>query len=422
MIDSLSVLSDAPSDLDDDRLEFRRYVVALTQVIMSEATQTPFTIGVFGAWGSGKSSLLEMIDQSLADNHADKVVRVRFNPWIHRREPNMLLPLLLTLQGALAEDRKQRFTAVTHRIGGLLVKLSAGVLLGRLSGGGVTLEGINQLAQEYAAQRSQVDSQTRNLRATLQEQADAIRDNGARLVFFIDDLDRCQPAEIIDLLESVKLFLDLRNVFIIIAIAKDIVEEGIAFKYRDFGFSGEKVLTIADEYLDKMIQLPLYLPPIDTTAVGEFMAGFELSAAVRAQLDLLEKIVSPNPRRIKRVLNTCAVTLAITQQSAGLRDLRQDLIARLTVLRIQSADLYAEITRRPSLLVALELAYQRKLDPRQTDRFVQEFGTEQADSMQRLVSRFYRSQAYLEYLFSESAFDDIKDDLPRYLTMLGGTQ
>jgi hypothetical protein len=418
--DGISVLSDAPSDQGSDRLEFSRYVATLTEVIMNEATQTPFTIGVFGAWGSGKSSLLEMIDQKLASDYAEEVVRVHFNPWIYRREPSMLLPLLLTLQDTLNEDGKKRFAVVAQRIGGLLVKLSAGVLLGRLSGGAVTLDSINQLAQEYTTQRSQVDNETRNLRASLQAQADAIKDKGARLVFFIDDVDRCQPAEIIDLLESVKLFLDLRNVFIIIAIAKDVVEEGIAFKYRDFRFTEEKVLTIADEYLDKMIQLPLYLPPIDAVAVGQFMRGFALPAAVSAQLDLLQEIVSPNPRRIKRVLNTCAVTFAISARSAGLQNLRQDLIARLAVLRIQSADLYAAIIRRPDLLVALELAYQGKLDPRQTGGFTERFGTEQADSMQQAVRRYYESQEYLQRLFKESAFGEAVD-LPRYLTMLGGT-
>jgi hypothetical protein len=417
MTGGLSVLSDAPCGQVGDQLQFNRFVTTLTEVITNDATETPFTVGVFGAWGSGKSSLLKMLNQSLAADHEDDVVRVDFNPWIYRHEPSMLVPLLLTLQDSLKKDPKKRFGEVALRIGGLLAKVTAGVLLGRLSSAGVTLDSIDRLADEVVHKRAEVESETRNLRAALQKEADAIWLNKARLVFFIDDLDRCEPDEIIDLLESIKLFLDLRNVFIIIAVAKDVVDRGIAFKYRDFSFTHDEVLAVGDEYLDKMIQLPLYIPPIDDGAIGEFMNGLTVPDAVRAQVGLLQRIVSPNPRRIKRVLNTCAVTFAILERSPGLHDLHQDLIARLAVMRVQSAELFAAVTRNPDVLVALELVYQSELDP---SGFTARFGGERAQAMRDAVADFRGKQEYLDVLFRESAFESVITDLPRYLTMLGG--
>jgi hypothetical protein len=417
MARGLSVLSDAPSGQADDRLQFSRYVEPLTEVIMNDATQTPFTVGVFGAWGSGKSSLLEMIDQKLASDHDQEVVRVHFNPWVYRREPNILIPLLHTLEDTLAQDRRSRFIESARTIGALAAKLSAGVLLGRLSSGAVSFANLNDLIAQYVKQRQETESEMSKLRATLQQQADTIHDKGARLVFFIDDLDRCEPNEIIDLLESIKLFLDLRNVFIIIAIAKDVVDRGVAFKYRDFAFTKDKVLAVGDEYLDKMIQLPLYLLPIDSSAVGQFMGGFDLPEDVQAQIALLQSIVSPNPRRIKRVLNTCAVTYAIIRRSPGLQDLRPDLIARLAVLRLQSPDLYAAITRDPELLAALEMTYRGKLQ----DSFAAAFGPERAESMMKAAAEFRGKQEYLEKVFSDSTFAQVSNDLQRYLTMLSGT-
>jgi hypothetical protein len=417
MARGLSVLSDAPAGHASDRLQFSRYVEPLTEVIMNDATQTPFTVGVFGAWGSGKSSLLEMIDQKLASEHDQEVVRVHFNPWIYRREPNILIPLLHTLEDTLAEDGRSRFTESARTIGALAAKLSAGVLLGKLSGGAVSLADLNDLIAQYAKQRHETESEMSKLRATLQQQADTIHDKGARLVFFIDDLDRCEPNEIIDLLESIKLFLDLRNVFIIIAIAKDVVDGGVAFKYRDFAFTKDKVLAVGDEYLDKMIQLPLYLLPIDSSAVRQFMDGFDLPEDVQAQISLLQDIVSPNPRRIKRVLNTCAVTYAIIGRSPGLQDLRLDLIARLAVLRLQSPDLYAAIIRNPELLAALEMTYRGK----QQDSFAEAFGSERAESMMRAAAEFHKKQEYLEKVFSDSTFAEVRNNLQRYLTMLSGT-
>jgi hypothetical protein len=417
MARGLSVLSDAPSGYASDRLQFSRYVEPLTEVIMNDATQTPFTVGVFGAWGSGKSSLLEMIDQKLASEHDQEVVRVRFNPWIYRREPNILIPLLYALEDTLAEDGRSRFTESARTIGAVAAKLSAGVLLGRLSGGAVSLADLNALTEQYAKQRHETASEMSKLRETLQQQAYTIRDKGARLVFFIDDLDRCEPNEIIDLLESVKLFLDLRNVFIIIAIAKDVVDQGVAFKYRDFAFTKDKVLAVGDEYLDKMIQLPLYLLPIDSSAVRQFMDGFDLPEDVRAQIGLLQDIVSPNPRRIKRVLNTCAITYAIIQRSPGLEDLRLDLIARLAVLRLQSPDLYAAIIREPELLAALEMTYRDE----PLDSFAAAFGSKRAESIKEAAEGFHGKQEYLEKVFSDSTFADVRNGLQRYLTMLSGT-
>jgi len=415
MARGLSVLSDAPSGQAGDRLHFSRYVDPLTEVIMNDATQTPFTVGVFGAWGSGKTSLLEMIDEKLAAEHTEGVVRVHFNPWIYRREPNILIPLLHTLMNTLDGDGRSRFTESARVIGTLVAKLSAGVLLGKLSGGALSPSDLDKLVDQYAKKRRETESEMSKLRDTLQREADAIRDKGARLVFFIDDLDRCEPNEIIDLLESIKLFLDVRNVFIIIAIAKDVVDRGIAFKYHDFGFTEDKVLAVGDEYLDKMIQLPLYLLPIDAGAVGQFMGAFDLPENVRAQIGLLQEIVSPNPRRIKRVLNTCAVTYAIIERSPGLQDLHLDLIARLAVLRLQSPDLYAAVIRDPQLLAALEMTYQGKLK----DSFSDAFG-KRAESMMKEAEEFHGKQEYLEKVFSGSTFAEVCSDLQRYLTMLSG--
>lgn len=414
-----SVLSDAPINLSQDRLGFDRYVNALTEIIMNDDTETPFTIGVFGGWGCGKSSLLEMIAEKLRSDYGDKVVLVHFNPWIHRREPNMLVPLLHTLQDTLHQDRKARFTESARRLGEVLTKLSVNVLLGKLSGGAVSLKQIDELAKAYTEERGQVESETRNLRATLQAQANSIQEKGARLIFFIDDLDRCEPSEIIDVLESIKLFLDLRNVFIILAIAKDVVDRGVATKYREFGFAPQKVAAIGDEYLDKMIQLPLNVLPIDASIIREFMRGFDLPESVSKQINLLQHIVSPNPRKIKRILNMCTVTYTIIDRSANLADLRPDLIARLVVLRIQSLELYQEITTRPELLLALELTYKGHLDAEQPEGFVARYGSVDAEKIRQQVKSFYGSQDYLRHLFKDSTFTDVPEDLRLYLTMLG---
>src|SRR5688572_5784782 len=123
-VTGLAVLSDSPASRLGDELKFRRYVDPIVSAMTAPATQTPFTIGVFGAWGSGKSSLLGMIEERLADSHPGSFVCVRFNPWVHRREPNLLIPLLHALRDQLNQDPKRRFVESVKRIGAILANLA----------------------------------------------------------------------------------------------------------------------------------------------------------------------------------------------------------------------------------------------------------------------------------------------------------
>ncbi|MEV5500486.1 P-loop NTPase fold protein [Nonomuraea fuscirosea] len=407
----IPVLSDAPVGLEQDELGFGRYVDPLVRVITEPATETPFTIGVYGPWGSGKSSLLRMLDQRLAAEHPGRTIRVHFNPWVHRGEPHLLLPLLHALQDTLEQDGRHRLREAAGRLGHVIAGLTSDTLLRKVSGGAVTLDRIGELSRQYAEQRGKVHSELRNLRRTLQEQADRAAADDARLVIFIDDLDRCQPHEIVDLLESVKLFLDLRHVIVILAVAKNVVDQGIAMKYREFGFEAARLMEIGDEYLDKIVQLPLTLMPIDP---GAFLDRLPLPGGLATYRELLAGIVAPNPRRIKRVLNTCAVMSVV-----GGPPLRADIVIRLVVLRVQSPDLYDAIVARPRLAAALEDMYAGRLPLDRPDRLIERYGQAEAEPMAAAVRKFHRSQDYLGGVFCGTAFAEVKDELPGYLTMLG---
>jgi hypothetical protein len=412
----IAMLSDAPVNWHGDLLHFRRYVDPLVSVITNPRTQTPFTIGVYGAWGSGKSTLLKMVDERLLDRHGDEFVRVHFNPWIHRREPQMLLPLLNALHTELNEDPGRRFADTAKRLGAIMMNLAADEMLKRVNLGSASVEKIGKLAQQYAEMRGQVDSQTGRLRTLLQQEAENLARKGRKIIFFVDDLDRCEPDQIIDVLESIKLFLDVQHVFVLIALAKDVVDRGVSLKYQPFGFSATDRL--GDEYLDKMIQLPLHLYPLGPAEVGRFILDSQPGDLARSHVETLEKTVSANPRKIKRVLNLLRVTEAIIEGTPGLAGLQRGLVIRLVVLRVQSPELFADVVRTPDLLVALELAYRGKLSPNSPE-FDARFKS-LAERMRDLMREHYGSHDFLAPLFADSAFEAATDDLRAYLTMIGG--
>lgn len=415
---ALAVLSDAPVGRVGDRLQFQRYVDPLISLLTNPLTETPFTIGILGAWGSGKSSILRMLNDELAEHHGKTFVRVAFNPWVHRREPNMLVPLLHAFRDTLMADPMNRFGEAVTAFSAVLGTLAADALLSTITAGRLTLEKIDQAKARYVEQRQTVESELRQLRSTLAREIEGLNDSGIRFVVFVDDIDRCEPDEIVSLLESIKLFLDVPGVFVVLAIAKDLVDRGVALKYHNFGFEPDRMLDIGDEYMEKMIQLPLYLLPLDPGNIRQLLAGLADPGYLAAHGDLLESMLAPNPRKIKRVLNFLSVTLTIAQHTPGLERLKPDLLLRLAVLRVQSPRLFAEVLIEPRVLVALEKVYQGQLTPGRI-AFQDAFGDE-GGFVLAAVTKYHRSQPYLAALFAASTFAGETTALPGYLTMFGG--
>lgn len=415
----MSVVADAPVGRDGDKLTFSRYVDPLISVLTDDEQQTPFTIGVFGPWGSGKSSLLRMISDELEQKHPDEFVCVRFNPWVYRGEPNILVPLLHTLRDTLAQDSSKRFVASVKRIGEVLVNLAADVFLKAVTADSVSLEKLEELEQKYIERRFLVESTMRNLHETLKDQVAAIRGSGARrIVLLVDDLDRCEPDQIISLLDSVKLFLDLEHVFVILAVDREVVRRGIQVRYKDFKFSLGRDEIVGHEYLEKMVQLPIELFPLDVKQVEELIESMLAGDDHKEVRGLLKKVVLPNARKIKRLVNTYAFVRSLMLADGTLKSLDRLIVLRLIALQVQNPELYWEAVRLPSALEALEKTYDG------TFKSASDYGVYPVsirEPIQKLCERYYQPASALSFIFEKSTFSKIEPKLmSQYLSMLGG--
>jgi predicted KAP-like P-loop ATPase len=413
-----SLFSDIPVvGHDNDKLEFDRYLCPLLSKLTDPNAQTPFTIGIFGQWGSGKSSLLTLLDKKLESDYNDKFLKVHFNPWVYRNEKNILVPLLHTLQDTLDNDPRNRFVESAKKIGSILLNLGADILLKSFTANTISMENLENVEKKYLEQTSKVKSEVRNLKNTLQSEVNTIASKDKRIIFFIDDLDRCAPDQIIDLLESLKLFFDLEHIFIILAIDKEVIDRGIEVKYGEFNFAAGREAAIGAEYLEKMVQLPLQLFPLLHSQVRDFIESFKPPEIIKDQLDLLTTIMTPNPRKIKRILNILIIMQKIVSTQA-LKELKIDIIARLVVIQVQSSELYADVVKQPKLLVTLEAVYtkEKKLD-NEDDFFA--LGP-LAESIIKLCDKYYLPEGYLSKVFVGSPFIKVEDKLSIYLSMLVG--
>jgi len=82
------------------------------------------------------------------------------------------------------------------------------------------------------------------------------------LIFLVDDLDRCLPDKAVEVLEAIKLFLEVPGCAFVLALDEEVVERGIAHRYRDYALQGRAHLTpiTGAEYLEKLVHLPIRLP------------------------------------------------------------------------------------------------------------------------------------------------------------------
>ena len=349
----LAILDDLPAEVD--QLDFQPYIDTLAEVIRSRNTRTPLTIGVFGSWGSGKTTLMKLVRKGLPGNY-----RVAwFDAWKYQDEMDLWRALLLTvldeLQESLpkGEDGQQKPEDVktlerlrtslyrsfeVEEVGGLEIdwgklagEVGAGVLQIGLSfiPGGSTLakilEQLKNMTGEASAEeimeaihreRAQIlIEQVLFLKDFQDEFREMVKtyvvDKGNRLVVFVDDLDRCLPEKAVEVLEAIKLFLDVDGCVFVLGLDDKVIARGVEVKYRQLGLGDDSAgetrkqrLVEGERYLEKIIQLPFDLPPIDQDKLEGFITGLVDGWAETECPRVFAAGLGGNPRQVKRAVNT----------------------------------------------------------------------------------------------------------------------
>lgn len=347
------ILLDEPST--QPALGFERTATALSRIIESSSPQ--FSIGLFGGWGSGKTTLMRSIQQKLPKT----VVTVEFNAWRYEREPQLLVPLLDTVRTALLDwgngsqnaVAKERVYQAARRVGRVIQGIAAGL------SGEVGIPGGFKI--KYDAARA-VDAVTMSddpkrpkslYVAAYLELSEAFRefcDQGAtKVVVFVDDLDRCLPSNALDVLESMKLFFDLPGFIFVVGLDENIIQRAVQTRFKDsmpqsasasnFATSNNTNLDgkLARDYVEKIFQVPYRLPPIiaaqldglldsmfkEANLPADQLKDFEEKAAGHLQYVAVERRI--NPREVKRFLNTYTLQMLVRPE-----------LDRSTVLTLQT--------------------------------------------------------------------------------------
>jgi CheY-like chemotaxis protein len=336
---TFTLLGDQPEFGSDDPLDFERVATDLTTLILASRDRTPFTVGIKGDWGAGKSSLMRRLDGRLEQH--EEVVRVWFNAWTSERG-DTLEGLIKSVLAELDPNILRRYARNKKLITGVRVftTLAAGLLR-------------SAKVVDTLWERAAIDPKARNeLRDVFES---AMRDwvaktpdgPGSRLlVVFVDDLDRCSPDSVFQVFEAMKLYLDAPGLVFVIGYDETVVSEAI-LEQKKYSKSVTSQL-----YLDKVVQIEYSVPRPDDEVVRAFLDRLTSASGTAVLVDdsarsLIVQGSDRNPRRLKRFINAFVLEHALEPETAGVDP--QTLIREL-ILRTYFQEFVRLYTRGPDPL------------------------------------------------------------------------
>lgn len=289
-----------------------------------ESSSTPITIALQGEWGSGKTSLMNLLKENLCDNQNQQK---SFNAvWLNTWEYALMKDAQSTLVSIIhqlikevtiisqADDSKSEklFKSFAKFSSKVAVATSKVIAEKALSGGGELID---------ATFSSESNNSISEIRKQLEDiiESHKAKVNNKGFIFFIDDLDRIDPPVAVELLELLKNIFTLKNCIFVLAIDYDVVVKGLEPKFGKLSETNEREFR---SFFDKIIQVPFSMP-VSSYKVNDFLKeslrNIEYISTTQASNDVLitkfsniaNLSVGSNPRSIKRLLNSLSLIKCI---------------------------------------------------------------------------------------------------------------
>jgi hypothetical protein len=365
-------LSDIPCSVkDNDEFGINPFAKGLERFINN--TSTPITIALQGEWGSGKTSLMNYLQESLCDDNGSWH-GVWINTWEYAlmKDPATTLMHIITQMAAqTASDDSSRKRDVLNKVKKFgVVALKTAVNAG-LGGGGEELDAL------FDSPKSSIGK----LRDELQQSINStLAESGNKgFIFFIDDLDRINPPTAVELLELLKNIFTLEKCVFVLAIDYDVVVKGLKPKFGELTDQNEREFR---SFFDKIIQVPFSMP-VSNYRIDKFLKESLhnikwVNASQKDTKKLMERIteaarltVGHNPRSLKRLLNNLSLIKCIndSQQSKDNEcflkdDLSVYLSFALVSMQIAYPKIYNILNKYPCFTLWNEdIAFQLNLKP-----------------------------------------------------------
>ena len=304
------------SETHSDFLNYSE-VAEMIADIVSDQKLLPLSLGIFGGWGTGKSTILNLIELELSKN-PEKYLLVKFDAWLYQDFDDARAALMGVISSAVSENVSEDLKGKALQLIGRVNKLR---LLGLLLEGGALALGTPSFGAIYKSVASaevmldsrgglenageikdagadilpkdsrlfnvdgQIAEPTREIDEFRKEFGELLAEMDKTLVVFIDNIDRCLPANSIQTLEAIRLFLFMPRTAFLVAADEDMIRHAV-----DHHFHNPSQRHVTD-YLDKLIQIPVRVPRIGVQEVRAYLFLLQCSRVLPSNDDV-EKVRS----------------------------------------------------------------------------------------------------------------------------------
>lgn len=263
----LRLWPDNPTALD--LLGFEDIAAPVLEAIARERLD-PVAVGVFGDWGSGKTTVLEILNEQLKNQPDTLVVFTRpweYDPTLDARA-TLITEVLEVVRAKAEEDKgfweksKDKFEKLAERI-----KWSKAIALASKSAITFTLPSPDKVVEIFGEAGKVADPTLQGFREEFSELMGEFT-NVKRVVVLVDDLDRCLPPTVVMTLEAIKLFLSVKKMAFVIATDEALVKAAITKHFEP----SQQGARMAADYLEKIIQVPLPVPALGLGDTEAYLA------------------------------------------------------------------------------------------------------------------------------------------------------
>ncbi|OKI01945.1 hypothetical protein A6A06_12535 [Streptomyces sp. CB02923] len=360
----------AIAGVEEDHFGFTPHAEVLCEAIRT-TEHLPLTIGIFGPWGMGKSSFMNICRDLLVRRG---VPAISFNPWKYDQKDEIWHALIQTVlteisvrlaeRRASGEERQKARLAQAASTAKRLSQAAAWLLARRAAGpltaGVLTPEDVDRVQTALTEPDVGTYLHINRFEEDFKEVVRGYTDGG-RLVLFVDDLDRCSQDAAITVLDSLKLFLGEASCVFVLAMDQQVIAEAAARKLR----SDSPDPVRGRQYLEKLIHFPYRLPVVPFEKLyghlRDKVSAPELSDS-RELWEMIQVAFGSNPRRVRRFingLNLTALTLARHHPPSRERLLHA---GSLLVLQMKHPDFFATLETDPGVWARFDEAEFKKVE------------------------------------------------------------